>query len=92
MKPGERVYDKARDKQWSSEVYHKAKDVIEKTLSATSSAIQYDSICGATRLQYTSLCDDTMKDPGHPCAVLRVRFRRGTDKVSPGKPDLPFET
>ena len=66
MKPGERIYNKATDKQWSSEVYHKAKEVIEKVLSATKDVIQFDSICEATRREHPSLCDDTIKDPGNP--------------------------
>jgi hypothetical protein len=66
MKPGERIYNKATDKQWRSEVYHKAKEVIEKVLSATKDVIQFDSICEATRREHPSLCDDTIKDPGNP--------------------------
>ncbi len=66
MKPGERIYNKATDKQWSSEVYHKAKEVIEAKLSVASGAVQYSSICEAVKQQYPSLCDDTIKDPGYP--------------------------
>src|SRR4030042_2877882 len=66
MKPGERIYNKATDKQWSSDVYHKAKDVIEAALSATSGAVQFGFICEATDLQYPSLCDDSIKDPSNP--------------------------
>lgn len=66
MKPGERIYNKVTDKQWSSDVYHKAKEVIEKVLSATKDVIQFDSICEATRRQHPSLCDDTIKDPRNP--------------------------
>ena len=66
MKPGERIYNKSTDKQWSSEVYHKAKEVVEKVLSATKNVIQFDSICEATRRQLPSLCDDTIRDPGNP--------------------------
>lgn len=66
MKPGERIYNKATDKQWSSEVYHKAKEVIEAELSAVSGAMQRSSICEAVKQQYPSLCDDTIKDPRYP--------------------------
>lgn len=66
MKPVERIYNKATDKQWSSEVYQKAKEAIEKALSATNNAVQFGSICEATKRQYASLCDDTIKDPGYP--------------------------
>lgn len=66
MKPGERTYNPATDKQWSSEVYHKAKEVIETKLSVASGAVQYSSICEAVKQQYLPLCDDTIKDPGNP--------------------------
>lgn len=63
MKPGERIYNKATDKQWSSEVYHKAKEVIQKKLPATSGAVQFDSMCEPMKQQYPSLCLDNIKDP-----------------------------
>jgi hypothetical protein len=66
MRPGERIYDPATDKQWSSEVYHKAKGAIETKLSLASGVVQYSSICESMKQQYPSLCDDTIKDPGNP--------------------------
>ena len=44
MKLGERIYNKAADKQWSSEVYHKSKEVIEEKLSAASGAVQREAL------------------------------------------------
>ena len=66
MKPGERIYNPATDKQWSSEVYHKGKEVIEARLSKASGVVQYNSICEAVKQQYPSLCDDTIKDAKNP--------------------------
>jgi hypothetical protein len=66
MRPGERIYNPATDKQWSSEVYHKAKEVIETKLSVANGVVQYSSICETVKQQYPSLCDDTIKDPGNP--------------------------
>ncbi|MCJ7669613.1 MAG: hypothetical protein MUO61_03735 [Dehalococcoidia bacterium] len=66
MKPGERIYNKETDKQWSSQVYHKAKEVIGARLSKASGAVRYDYICEAVKQQYPSLCDDTIKDAKNP--------------------------
>jgi len=66
MKPGGRIYNKSTDRQRSSGVYHKAKEVIEKVLSATKNVTQFDSICEATRRHPPLLCDDTIKDPENP--------------------------
>jgi len=66
MKPGERIYNPVTDKQWSSDVFHKALGVIEKTLSTASSAVKSDSIRQAMKQQYPSLCDDTIKDRMNP--------------------------
>jgi len=69
METGEGIYNKATDKQWSSEVYHKAREVIAAKLSATSRAVQFDSICQATKQQYPSLCNDAIREPGNPQSV-----------------------
>jgi len=66
LKPGERIYDPVTDKQWSSDVFHKALDAIEKTLSTASSAVKFDSICQAMKQQYPSLCNDTIKERTNP--------------------------
>ena len=69
MNPGERIYNKATDKHWSSEVYHKAKEVIAGKLSAISGPVQFDFICEAMKQQYPSLCNDAIKEPGNPQSV-----------------------
>ena len=63
MTLGSRPYDPARDKNWSSEVYSKAKPVIEATLSATGNAVPFDLICEAMKRKHPSLCDDSIRDP-----------------------------
>jgi hypothetical protein len=64
--PAERLYDPAQDKNWSSEVYHKAKQVIEETLSTTKKALEFSTICQAVKQKYPSLCDDSIKDRKYP--------------------------
>jgi len=69
MTLGSRPYDPARDKQWSSEVYQKAKEVVEETLSAVSDVVLFSSLCEAVKRKHPSLCDDAIKDrrtPGVP--------------------------
>lgn len=69
MKPGERIYNKATDKHWSSEVYHKAREVIAGKLSAIGHPLQFDCICEAMKQQYPYLCDDAIRDPRNPQSV-----------------------
>jgi hypothetical protein len=66
MMPGDRLYDQAQDKQWSSEVYQKAKQVIKERLSISGGALEFSVICEAVRQRYPLLCDDTIKDRMNP--------------------------
>ena len=60
--PGDRLYDPAQDKTWSSEVYHKAKQVIEESLSKANLALEFSVICEAMRQINPQLCDENIKD------------------------------
>jgi hypothetical protein len=60
--PRDRLYDPAQDKTWSSEVYHKAKQVIEESLSKANVALEFSVICEAMRQINPQLCDDNIKD------------------------------
>jgi len=66
MKLGERLYNKALDHQWSSEVYHKAKDVIEEKVSATRGAVRREALILYMKQQHPSLCLDNIKRPTDP--------------------------
>lgn len=66
MDTGERVYNKATDRQWSSDVYQKAKEVIEKVLTQSGNPVPQNQIRQAMKQEYPSLCDDLIKDRMNP--------------------------
>jgi len=66
MMPGDRLYDPAQDKQWSSAVYQKAKQAVEEKLSTVGGVLKFSVICEAFKQKYPQLCDDSIKDPSYP--------------------------
>lgn len=66
MDTSQRVYNESSDKQWSSQVYQKAKDVIMETLAAQDRVVQSISILEAMKRKHTALCDDNILDPQNP--------------------------
>jgi hypothetical protein len=66
MMPGDRLYDPAQDKQWSSAVYQKAKQAVEEKLSTVGGVLKFSVICEAFKQKYPQLCDESIKDPSYP--------------------------
>lgn len=62
----DRVYNPASDKQWSSQVYQKAKEVIEEVLTQSGKAVSTDQIRPIMKQKYPLLCDDLIKDRKYP--------------------------
>jgi len=63
---GERIYDKRLDKAWSSQVYHGAKEVIQKVLTQNDNPVLSDQIRQAMKQEHPLLCNDRIKDPRYP--------------------------
>ena len=61
-----RLYDKALDKQWSGDVYQKAKGVIEEVLSGVGSVVSSMKIKEEIKRKHPTLCDDNIRDRQYP--------------------------
>ncbi|MBL7119316.1 MAG: hypothetical protein ISS53_01380 [Dehalococcoidia bacterium] len=62
----DRLYDPYCDKRWSSEVYQKAKGVVEEVLSSEGTALSFNSIAQAMKQRHPLICDDAIKDRTNP--------------------------
>lgn len=63
----DRLYDPVSDKQWSSEVFHKAKEVwLELLLSAAGKVVKSKEVQQALKAKYPLLCDDQIRDRSYP--------------------------
>jgi len=66
MDTEERPYDRNSDGHWSSEVYHRAKDLLREILPTKSEGMRLSDICEAMRRKYPALCDDKIRDKNNP--------------------------
>ena len=62
----QRVYDPALDKQWSTTVYQKAKEVVIDVLKSQGKGVQSSVINEVTQRRHPDLCDDSILDPQIP--------------------------
>ena len=66
MNTQQRAYNEASDKQWSRNVYQKAKEVATEALRSQDRGVQFADITEAMKRKHPNLCDDTIGDPTNP--------------------------
>lgn len=66
METEDRIYDRASDKEWSSQVYQKAKEVVKEVLTPQGKIVPFADILEAMRQKHPALCDESIRDATYP--------------------------